>query len=401
MTLCELVTMRPAMSTSFASFFGSGSRSYKDATFLFLDWLSSLHTSPTPRAVREADADLASLVSEWLCVPDASSRKTCAQALSHPWFLAQALSYSVPIARLEFPPAGMARRVRPRARIADVSSMEPLYQGSLWKLSSGADPWEAKNWLQRDMWITQEGSLCYFSQRQDKRLVLIDAFTLHNAELLGCEAARPFSFLLDFTKEMDFCDREVLYFAANDEAQLKDWTKWLRYVAGFGHDETFRLGQEMEGQIEAFRMHLVNRRLEVRAEGGDDHGFQASMTAHLWKLKVRGDCTTEDDWFKRKFSMSNNGSLIYYSEREQKELIYYTCTDVSSAALAKLGYADIGKPFGFSVTMPSRQGVEFDPGMFAAESQDMREKWLVEFKRHGATISVDKSAVLMRRKSIC
>merc|ERR1712079_292498 len=71
----------------------------------------------------------------------------------------------------------------------------PLHKGVLFKLNSNGDAMKDDHWIRRDMWITQNHSLCYFSQKETKKLVLVDAAKLANASFEPMQqAARPFAF---------------------------------------------------------------------------------------------------------------------------------------------------------------------------------------------------------------
>merc|ERR1719163_672137 len=95
-----------------------------------------------------------------------------------------------------------------------------IYKGKLWKLNSGSDPIVAKNWLIRDMWIADNGSLCYFSQREDKRLVMFDGHQMHDGEITKLTGlAKPHAFQLTIHSS----DRHTIVstFACDTAAELE------------------------------------------------------------------------------------------------------------------------------------------------------------------------------------
>merc|ERR1719454_856080 len=94
-------------------------------------------------------------------------------------------------------PAEQKRVVRHRV---EDNSRAVLHAGSIWKLNSGKDPMDRDQWLHRDMWISSNGSLCYYSQLEGKKLVLLDSHHLHGAEIVPeIRAARPNAFQIKTT----------------------------------------------------------------------------------------------------------------------------------------------------------------------------------------------------------
>ena len=85
-----------------------------------------------------------------------------------------------------------------RHRFEDTSSKAPLYKGTLFKLNTDGNADEPAHWLKRDMWVACDGSLCYFSIKENKRLVLLDGVKLAGAKVenMSCKA-RDFVFKLD------------------------------------------------------------------------------------------------------------------------------------------------------------------------------------------------------------
>mmetsp|Transcript_109469 Transcript_109469/g.341121 ORF Transcript_109469/g.341121 Transcript_109469/m.341121 type:complete len:151 (+) Transcript_109469:1522-1974(+) len=145
---------------------------------------------------------------------------------------------------------------------------------------------------------------------------------------------------------------------------------------------TFRLGDDMAQELQAFRVTVRNRRKKV--EEDDKDGFQPKFRAKLWKLKGDGDRTKPEDWFERDMWLAKNGSLVYYSPKEQSELIYYTAADVARATLVQLKEGEACKPWAFQLVMPKADGVEFAPGEFATETEELRNQWMTELANFAA-----------------
>lgn len=90
------------------------------------------------------------------------------------------------------------KHLRKRKRLHD-DSKEIIFQGQLCKLNTNGDPKDAADWLLPDMWIANNGSICYYSQKESKRLVLLEASKFHDATIEAlADVARPFAFVVQF-----------------------------------------------------------------------------------------------------------------------------------------------------------------------------------------------------------
>merc|ERR1712039_13535 len=139
-----------------------------------------------------------------------------------------------------------------------------------------------------------------------------------------------------------------------------------------------------------FRLNIRNRRLKVDKEIAGDK-FEPVFKATLWKVKADGDRMIDDHWFEREMWIAKNGSLVYWSKKEDRELVYYTADDIARASLAELAAAQSLRPWSFQVKLPAANDVEFAPGEFAAESEDMRKTWIAEFKKFQKKATVAKA----------
>ncbi|CAK0850960.1 unnamed protein product, partial [Prorocentrum cordatum] len=124
---------------------------------------------------------------------------------------------------------------------------------------------------------------------------------------------------------------------------------------------------------------LKNRRLTV----GESAGFDCTpaFRSKLWKLRADSDPGQSANWFERDMWIPQDGSLVYLSVKEERELIYYTPGDLASASIVELDGTDSCKPWGFRVVLPAKDGVEFAPSTFAAESRDLRAQWVERLRR--------------------
>merc|ERR1719350_342779 len=139
---------------------------------------------------------------------------------------------------------------------------------------------------------------------------------------------------------------------------------------------TMKLGQQMAEDLAHFRIGVKNRRQKV--DEASQALFEPAFKAKLWKVKGQGDRTKESDWFLREMWIAKNGCLVYHSVKDERDLVYYTHADLSRAKLVSVPNEDSFRPWAFEVQLPPANGVEFSPGEFAAENDEMRSRWLSE-----------------------
>jgi len=92
MTVCEFVSLNAVLKPMYGNFLRNA-HSHREAGFLFMDWLSNIKKVPLPKNIEKFDPQFLDLVNNWLLVCDKSKRKSCAQALLHP-YVAQSKSKS-------------------------------------------------------------------------------------------------------------------------------------------------------------------------------------------------------------------------------------------------------------------------------------------------------------------
>merc|ERR1719261_2370898 len=204
-----------------------------------------------------------------------------------------------------------------RARTEDLSSTAPLYKGTLWKLNTNGDPKDNAHWLKRDMWIAAQGSLCYFSVKENKRLVLVDGTKLADAKVTkfkgGC---KEHAFEIKF-KEDDDGPSECLVFACESPEEYKNWT--TRMMSAVRMDmPTMKLGADMH-DLRKFIVTVKNRRQKVGDSEKDQ--FAPVYKATLYKLKAEGD-----------------------NKKEERDLVYYTAADPLPATYTNLPAAESCMP---------------------------------------------------------
>jgi len=378
MTLAELVTFDAILKPTYAQFLRNA-QSHREASFLFMEWLGSSTKVHLPSDVQLFSKDLYDCLRECLLVT-AATRKTMAQCLGHKYL--QAGTWVLTNDKKALPQVSTPRVERHRPE--DNSPGTPLTKGILWKLNSNGDPMKADHWIRRDMWIAQNHSLCYYSVKENRRLVLIDAAKL---SMSTCEpsdegtTARPYAFKIKCSEEAQGQAMTHTLAAESDE-ELQQWLKVVQNTKRMDMIVTIRLGADMAQELQAFRVTVRNRRKKVEPGEEGREGFEPSFKAKLWKLKGDGDRMKPDDWFERDMWIAKNGSLVYYSPKEKSELIYYTAADVSRSKMAELQEGEACRPWAFQIVMPAVDGVEFAPGEFAAETEEDRKRWMEELSKH-------------------
>jgi hypothetical protein len=251
---------------------------------------------------------------------------------------------------------------------------------SLWKLNTGCDPKDEKAWLQRDMWLTPQGNLCYYSQKDQKRLVLIDGPTLYGAEITevdNSKSSRPYSFEVKWGEEKN----EKCILAATTAADLPNYIVLLKKVSSNNVLKTMKLGADTKKKMDAIRITIKNRRLALDKE-------KVKFKAQLSKVKGQGSPLTEGDWFDRQFWITVTGKFAYYSQRDEKDLVYFNTEDIKNATLKKLTEADSIKPYSFSITLQQKdEEIIIEPAVFAAENEAKLKEWIDAFKAEGMTVA--------------
>lgn len=374
MTLCELVSLDAILKPQYANFLRNAS-SHREAGFLFMEWLSSIRKAPLPKSVANADSGLVDLLVTHLLVCNQQSRKTCAQCLSHAYVKAGKWEADPQIGNDK----GECVRIQ-RDRPEDESTVQPLYKGTLWKLNTTGNKTDPNHWIKRDMWIAHNHSLCYYSKKEDKKLVLIDGPKLTTSTLKktsGC--AKDFAFEIRTASDEDTNATNIIGLAAESEQELKDWLDKLGKVKQLDMVVTFKLGSKMADDLKAFKINVSNRRMKVDEDGKDE--FAPKFKSSLFKLKTEGDRMKAEDWFERDFWIAKNGSMVYFSPKEDRDLVYYTAADVSKAKLTLINDGDTCKKCCFQVQLPPVNGVEFAAGVFSCDSEESRKKWIAEFKQ--------------------
>jgi serine/threonine protein kinase len=369
-TICELVSLRPILKETYANF-SRAALNNDEAGYLFLNWLGAIKKVPLPENVEEHDPEFLHMITHGLLACSQDKRSSCAQCLSSPYIS------RIPEQCRQPSEFCLSKRVTDshRIRCEDNSQGSPLFKGTMWKLSSKGDPQDDRSWLKRDMWLTQQGALCYFSCRSNTRLVLIDESALKGAEIVPLNfACKDHAFMVSPGPDDQ---GKACILACSSQEEHDQWTRQLKGVACID-SHTMQLASQV--QLAPFRKFVVsvkNRRQKIEPSLEDE--FSSIFKAKLWKLKVGGDRMNNRDWCERVMWITKNGSLAYRSEKDGRDLVYYRFTDLSSASLTRVPPNKSCRPFTFSVHIPELDTVEFTPGEFAANSEDLFSMWIEEF----------------------
>lgn len=417
MTICELVTLDAVLKPTYTSFMRHG-RSHQEAGFLFMEWLSNLKSPPIPKSVMKFDRNLADWVAKNLLCCKPSRRASCATALQHtivkraeyrrsastPLALPAEQAEGVPpssdpqLLDSHMPmPAEAPREQRRPPRGLD-SSRRVLHKGILWKLNTGGDAANPNHWLRRDMWITTEGSLCYFSHKENKRLVLLEGHDVTHCEICPRPGvAREHAFAITVRNQGDGSAPsgfEEQVFAAETP---EDFAHWMRRFEKVRTEvmRTYHMTRSFVQNIKAFKLMVRNRRLPFKVNEGDDADgdgtAQPRIKSMLWKLKADGDRLNQDHWFLREMWLSATGNFVYKSEKAGQDLIYYTASDVGRARVVAVPNGVSCRDWTFQVHLPPSDGIEFMPGEFSAETEELRASWIAAMASFTSRESEDRA----------
>merc|ERR1719478_1991932 len=100
-------------------------------------------------------------------------------------------------------------------------------------------------------------------------------------------------------------------------------------------------------------------------------------------MKAECDPLDPESWFEREMWIATDGSLVYHSVRDGTDLVYYNPVDLQRASYKLVPAEESCKPFTFSIHLPESNGIEFAPGNFAANTEEIRARWLREFQNIG------------------
>jgi serine/threonine protein kinase len=374
MTICQLITLEVVFEEKYGEFTGDNARTD------FLTWLSKLKEPPFPKEVAEFDPELGELVTLLLeCKPE--KRMTCASCMLTSFVQSSsgsdnrvvledaeehqemsfegALSMKLPEGNKKF------NSTRLRELIG-----EPILKSCLWQLIPKGSPEKTTHWQRCDMWLTKNGDLCLYDMKDRKPVVCVENEELAQAsvlELIACIRGSGFEIK---TK------RCVISLAFDNTKQRKEWAQVLRaMIAGKQPPIPDKVGPPSSPCL---RVECRNRRAVVPSSARRD--YEPVFRTVLWKCKQGADRKQRGTWHAREMWISINLHLVYYSVKEDRDLIYYNKDDLSRARILRVKQGQAALPWAFQIIIPpDENGVSFQPGLFAAISEQARERWIQEF----------------------
>ncbi len=391
-SLCELIMLDAVLKPRYVSIYRVAN-SHRKAGFLFLEWLASPSQSlQLDDKIRKYDPQFVDMVVKKMLTKKPDQRISLAQALDHDYLkncvvpgLDDDKTSNGEMIGGELQDKLKASR---NERIKEsVTDKPPLMKGTLFKRNLDGLASDVNAWLRRDMWLAQNGNLCYFSQKRGERLVLLDVKHLARAKLEVCEAKpgwpKEHVMKVEIQKsdedEDDDAEMPPMWFAAETAADLKNWSSMIGQV--IAHPDKFsNLDTKLmvsAGLLEDFRnfkIQVRNRREKI--DRATHQQYQPVFERELWKLNSDGDTMKEEDWTLRKMWLAKNGAFCYYSKKEGKELMYYRPDDIRYVKYRKLADKESCKKHSFELTLKAVDGVEYAPGVFAAESEEVMSIFL-------------------------
>ncbi|CAD7967310.1 unnamed protein product [Amoebophrya sp. A25] len=382
-SLCELIALDAVLKPKYVSIYRSAG-SHRKAGFLFLEWLAN----PKEQLVMDEkvgnfDPDFKNMVLDRMLVKEATQRISLSEVLDCR-YIKDCIVPGLDTNTKGTEDAEKDEKIKKHRRergLEEVTDKPPLIKGVLYKLNSDGEKSNPEHWLRRDMWLAHNGNLCYYSQKKNKRLVLLDLKHLALAKLSKVEGAcaHDHVFCVDFVEDEDAMDddakalqdtvHELQYYAAESAGELEKWLSMLNKVVE-QPDKYANLDTKMlvsAGLIQDFRdykMLIRNRREKIDRSS---HQYQPVFEKELWKLNSDGDPLHEDDWTFRNMWLAKNGAFCYFSKKENKELMYYRPDDIRHVRYRKLHYpTESCRPFSFELTLRPSEGMEYAPGVFAA-----------------------------------
>jgi len=112
---------------------------------------------------------------------------------------------------------------------SDGADFNSVYSSLLWKLNQEGDPLDATHWTQREMWVAKNGSLCYVSLKDSKKLQYFTEDDMGHVEINvveGAAAFYPYAFKIQLPAA-DGLEFAPAYFAALSEESRDNWIKNL------------------------------------------------------------------------------------------------------------------------------------------------------------------------------
>eukprot|EP00746_Dinoflagellata_sp_MGD_P047772 gnl/MRDRNA2_/MRDRNA2_218012_c0_seq1.p1 gnl/MRDRNA2_/MRDRNA2_218012_c0~~gnl/MRDRNA2_/MRDRNA2_218012_c0_seq1.p1 ORF type:complete len:655 (-),score=126.24 gnl/MRDRNA2_/MRDRNA2_218012_c0_seq1:19-1983(-) len=332
---------------------------------------------PLPSALTEFDADFARMIGSML-VRSADDRVVLAKVLGDKYWK-QNFEVDPKRKQLKLERGNSMSGKAPK----NGDSLTPVFKGVLWKLNADGDVQNADDWRKRDFWLTAKGEVCYYSSKEKTALIMLDKATLQRVNVikLGSDKSafpHTFAMVIPITKE-------TACFAAETEKEVEDWMRTIQE-----HRTSSRNSIDMK-KLKELRLTVRNARKHYDQDAQE---YQKKFSGNLWKLVTDGSPTEEKGWRLREMWLAENGSFCYYSEKQKTQLAYHTAEDLKSAKICRFR-SESCKPWAFEIRLPPKNGIEYEPGIFAAPSQRECNDWVQKLKE----LTLNKKGYAARRVS--
>ena len=170
-------------------------------------------------------------------------------------------------------------------------------------------------------------------------------------------------------------DCETHHYAAESAELLEKWSEALKRVSSNPEkfteiDQKMKVSRGLLADFREFKVQIRNRREKIDC---NQTKFQPVFERELYKLNSEGDALKEENWTFRNMWLAKNGALCYFSKKENRELMYYRPKDIRDVKCRRLGDEESCRPFSFEMQLKSEDGLDYAPGVFAAESEEVME----------------------------
>jgi len=230
------------------------------------------------------------------------------------------------------------------------------------------------------MWITNGGALAYFSEEENRRVILFDAAHLCICQVNKLDwSIKPCCFELEATS-IDGSRRTECVFGCESHKDYVDWVRKLRSAVNLDC-ASIDLATGIFRELTFFKEKLRG----LRGVGVSECvGFGVHFKGQLWKVRIGGDKRIANDWILMDMWLTKNGSFMYWSTRYHGEMVWYTEDDVASATFELTPEGVTARPYAFRVSVPALDDFVVAPADdFAAPNSECMSRWLCEFQKFG------------------
>lgn len=409
-SLLELIMLDAVLKPKYGAIYRQCG-SHRKAGFLFLEWLANMDESlgldkkiidgHKDERYKADHAEYYDLIVRDMLEKKADKRWSLAEALNHKFI--KDVSFSgfastssakddkeVNMTEEEKRIHAAAAAKRRNRTEEKVTEQPPILKGVLSKLNADGDLRNKDHWNKRDVWLSADGAICYFSVKKHKRMVLVDAQQILRSTVTKVDAGKKpaleWAFELRSAAEgadsVSDAPYDSQFYACESEKDLSQWMKVLNDVIGLKYqdvDTKVLISKGLIDDYRDFKIHIRNRREKI--DDVNAREFKPVFKCDLWKLNQEGDPMNEDHWLKREMWIAKNGSLCYFSKKENRELQYFKPDDIRVVGLEKVTAKESCKPHTFILQLPPVDGLEYAPAMFAAQTPEEEKTFLAYIKK--------------------